>query len=96
MVAIREARLRAEILEAVRAMYTSVAQSPEIGYHFPVGRSAASVLGYPDALLEGMRGDKKADRAGLKLVLIRSLGEAVVARAPPEDTLRAVLAEQLE
>jgi 3-dehydroquinate synthase len=50
----------------------------------------------PDALLEGMRGDKKADRAGLKLVLIRSLGEAVVARAPPEDTLRAVLAEQLE
>ena len=50
----------------------------------------------PDALLEGMRGDKKADRAGLKLVLIRALGEAVVTRAPPEDTLRAVLAEQLK
>jgi 3-dehydroquinate synthase len=50
----------------------------------------------PDDLLEHMRGDKKADRAGLKLILIRALGEAVVARAPGEDVLRAVLAEQLE
>jgi 3-dehydroquinate synthetase len=46
-------------------------------------------------LLEHMRGDKKADSAGLKLVLIRALGEAAVTRSPPEDTLRAVLAEQL-
>jgi 3-dehydroquinate synthase len=46
-------------------------------------------------LLEHMRGDKKADRAGLKLVLIRAIGDAVVARAPAEDLLRAVLAEQL-
>ena len=43
-----------------------------------------------------MRGDKKADRSGLKLILIRALGEAVVTRAPAEDTLRAVLAEHLE
>jgi 3-dehydroquinate synthetase len=50
----------------------------------------------PDELLEHMRGDKKADRSGLKLILIRALGEAVVARAPAEDTLRAVLAEELE
>jgi len=49
----------------------------------------------PGELLDAMRGDKKADRAGLKLVLIRALGEAVVTRAPPDDTLRAVLAEQL-
>ena len=49
----------------------------------------------PDALLEGMRGDKKADHAGLKLILIKALGDAVVTRAPPEATLRAVLAEQL-
>jgi 3-dehydroquinate synthase len=49
----------------------------------------------PEELLEHMRGDKKADRAGLKLVLIRGLGEAVVARAPAEQTLRAVLAEHL-
>jgi 3-dehydroquinate synthase len=50
----------------------------------------------PNELLEHMRGDKKADRSGLKLILIRALGEAVVARAPAEDTLRAVLAEHLE
>ena len=50
----------------------------------------------PDELLEHMRGDKKADRAGLKLILIRAIGNAVVARAPDLDALRAVLAEQLE
>ncbi len=49
----------------------------------------------PDALLEGMRGDKKADQAGLKLILIKALGHAVVTRAPAEAALRAVLAEQL-
>jgi 3-dehydroquinate synthase len=46
-------------------------------------------------LLELMRGDKKADHSGLKLVLIRALGEAVVTRAPPTTMLEAVLAEQL-
>jgi len=50
----------------------------------------------PAELLDHMRGDKKADRSGLKLILIRALGEAVVTRAPAEDTLRAVLAEQLK
>ena len=43
-----------------------------------------------------MRGDKKADQAGLKLVLIEALGRAVVTRAPAESTLRGVLAEQLK
>jgi 3-dehydroquinate synthetase len=43
-----------------------------------------------------MRGDKKADRAGLKLVLVEALGRAVVARAPPEAVLRDVLAEALK
>jgi 3-dehydroquinate synthase len=47
-------------------------------------------------LLEHMRGDKKADRGGLKLVLIRALGSAQVTRAPPDDALRAVLAEHLK
>jgi 3-dehydroquinate synthase len=47
------------------------------------------------ALLAAMRGDKKADKAGLKLILIESLGNAVVSRAPAEATLRAVLAERL-
>ena len=50
----------------------------------------------PEELLAHMRGDKKADRAGLKLILVRAIGESVVTRAPPEDTLRAVLAERLK
>ena len=50
----------------------------------------------PLELLDGMRGDKKADKAGLKLILVKALGEAVVTRAPAEATLRAVLAEQLK
>ncbi|HUQ51983.1 MAG TPA: 3-dehydroquinate synthase [Gammaproteobacteria bacterium] len=49
-----------------------------------------------DELLELMRGDKKADRAGLKLILIRSIGESVVARSPAEAELRAVLTERLK
>jgi 3-dehydroquinate synthase len=49
-----------------------------------------------DDLLTHMRGDKKADRAGLKLILIRAIGEAVVTRSPAEDALRTVLAERLK
>jgi len=49
----------------------------------------------PEDLLEGMRGDKKADQTGLKLILIRALGDAIVAKAPPDASLLAVLAEQL-
>ena len=49
----------------------------------------------PALLLENMRGDKKADHAGLKLILIRALGSAAVTRAPPDAELSAVLAEQL-
>lgn len=48
-----------------------------------------------EELLENMRGDKKADRAGLKLVLVEALGHAVVARAPAEATLHSVLAAEL-
>jgi 3-dehydroquinate synthase len=47
-------------------------------------------------LVDGMRGDKKADRSGLKLVLVEALGRAVVARAPAEATLRGVLAAELK
>jgi 3-dehydroquinate synthase len=50
----------------------------------------------PDELLDHMRGDKKADQGGLKLVLVEALGRAVVARAPPEATLRGVLAAELQ
>ena len=46
-------------------------------------------------VLEHMRGDKKADAKGLKLVLMRSIGEAALTAAPPDATLLAVLEEQL-
>jgi 3-dehydroquinate synthase len=49
-----------------------------------------------DDLLAHMRGDKKADRAGLKLILIRAIGESVVTCSPAEDALRTVLAEHLK
>ena len=39
--------------------------------------------------------DKKADAKGLKLVLMRSLGEAALTAAPPDATLLAVLEERL-
>jgi SAM-dependent methyltransferase len=38
---------REVILEAVRRMYTDVAQEPERGFHFPTGRSACEFVGYP-------------------------------------------------
>ena len=46
----------------------------------------------PDRVLERMQLDKKADRKGLKLILIERLGRAVVAPAPERAVLRAVLA----
>jgi 3-dehydroquinate synthase len=49
----------------------------------------------PHEVLESMRGDKKADQKGLKLILIEALGQAVVTKAPPDATLLAVLAEHL-
>ena len=52
MVAILEGRQRTEIAEAVRVMYTAVARAPEAGFHFPVGRPAASLLGYADEVLD--------------------------------------------
>jgi 3-dehydroquinate synthase len=46
----------------------------------------------PDRVLERMQLDKKADRKGLKLILIERLGRAVVVPAPERAVLRAVLA----
>jgi 3-dehydroquinate synthetase len=42
-----------------------------------------------------MQLDKKADKAGLKLILLRGIGRAVVSPAPDAAVLRAVLREQL-
>jgi 3-dehydroquinate synthase len=50
----------------------------------------------PDELLERMQLDKKADKKGLKLILIEKLGRAVVMPAPDRSLLRTVLAAELE
>jgi arsenite methyltransferase len=39
------------ILDAVRAMYTEVATSPEKEFHFPTGSQACAFVGYPAAQL---------------------------------------------
>lgn len=43
---------RQQILAAVRDMYTAVAEAPASPFHFPVGRSACELLGYPADELE--------------------------------------------
>jgi 3-dehydroquinate synthase len=50
----------------------------------------------PDLMLEHMQLDKKADKKGLKLILIEKLGRAVVTPAPDRALLRTVLAAELE
>jgi 3-dehydroquinate synthase len=50
----------------------------------------------PDLVLERMQLDKKADKKGLKLILIEKLGQAVVTPAPDRAVLRTVLAAELE
>jgi ubiquinone/menaquinone biosynthesis C-methylase UbiE len=42
------------ILEATQRMYTAVALTPELGFHFPTGRSACEFVGYPAALLDAV------------------------------------------
>ena len=53
MVVIRSAQ-REIILDAVRRMYTDVALEPEREYHFPVGRKACELVGYPAAQLDAL------------------------------------------
>jgi arsenite methyltransferase len=43
---------REHIFDAVRLMYTSVANEPERTFHFPTGRSACEFVGYPKELLD--------------------------------------------
>lgn len=42
------------ILDAVRAMYTAVATSPNETYHFPTGRRACEYVGYPADELDAL------------------------------------------
>ncbi len=45
---------KAQILDAVQAMYTQVATRPKAQYHFPVGAGACRLAGYPPQLLDGL------------------------------------------
>lgn len=43
---------RDHIFDAVKLMYTSVANQPEKKFHFPTGRAACEFVGYPKAQLD--------------------------------------------
>ena len=43
---------RENIFDAVKQMYTDVANKPEMGFHFPTGRPACEFLGYPKEQLD--------------------------------------------
>ena len=56
---------RERIFEAVKEMYTSVANAPEQPYHFPVGREAALIAGYPQDVIEAVPAATLASVAGV-------------------------------
>ena len=45
---------RENIFDAVKQMYTDVANKPEMGFHFPTGRPACEFLGYPKEQLDAI------------------------------------------
>jgi 3-dehydroquinate synthase len=55
----------------------------------------ADAIGF-DVLLERMQLDKKAGRSGLKLVLLRDIGRAVITPSPEASALRDALAASLD
>jgi SAM-dependent methyltransferase len=56
---------REQIFAAVKDMYTAVATAPTEPYHFPVGREACRVVGYPDEVLEGLPDQAVGSFAGV-------------------------------
>lgn len=48
------AHQRDVIFDAVRAMYTDVATHPERTFHFPTGRAACELVGYPASRLDAL------------------------------------------
>jgi arsenite methyltransferase len=56
---------REVILDAVRQMYTAVARSPELGFHFPTGRSACEYVGYPAEDLDALPASSVESFAGV-------------------------------
>jgi arsenite methyltransferase len=53
------------IFDAVRAMYTAVADRPEGEYHFPTGRRACEYVGYPMEMLDRLPGAAVESFAGV-------------------------------
>jgi arsenite methyltransferase len=53
------------IFDAVRAMYTDVALHPDRGYHFPTGRAACTLVGYPGEQLARLPGAAVESFAGV-------------------------------
>ena len=53
------------ILDAVKKMYTDVAREPEQGFHFPTGRAACEMEGYPAELLDPLPPSAVASFAGV-------------------------------
>lgn len=53
------------ILEAVQAMYTAVASAPDQEFHFPTGRRACELVGYPAAQLERLPAEAVESFAGV-------------------------------
>jgi SAM-dependent methyltransferase len=56
---------RERIFDAVRDMYTGVANAPDLPYHFPVGRDACLVVGYPEEVLDELPAATLASFAGV-------------------------------
>jgi 3-dehydroquinate synthase len=65
--------------------------------HLLAGAGLPTRAGGVDAeeLIARMQLDKKADKGGVKLVLLKAIGEAVVTAAPPAELLRNVVRTQL-
>lgn len=53
------------IFDAVRAMYTAVARQPAAGFHFPVGRGACEMVGYPAVQLDPLPAEAIESFAGV-------------------------------
>lgn len=57
---------RNQIFDAVKAMYTAVARRPDGAYHFPIGRAACHLLGYPEPVLTDLPEETVASFAGVR------------------------------
>lgn len=66
---------REVILDAVRAMYTAVATTPDKGFHFPTGRRACEFVGYPDEQLHTLPPEAVESFAGVGYpFMVRAIG----------------------